>query len=356
MKYRFTHGNLSFDDILEGAIKSLQLNCSFLQAVNFAENPALEFNDNREEFGLLTIDETKGEPVSTQSYTSNVCTLSVCTTSSMTIPAVCTSTSTRVTHSCATPIFTTSTPMVQRRDSVEKYNEVGDISVEFHGFPQTPERSAEVMENTNIQRPIVGMQGGLRDGLGFLHTCDSAPLRLHGDQVVSDSTMFNPAVEVPNSRGRKSTGMEVNDDRRMDLDERKRNLPHRNAMPQTQDTTPHPVTVYRHGADLSLCYPLTWNVTLEYTATHFNVLGETRPGNPSPTFYTHKQTLNLMLSWWSTVGSSVESTVPTGTCGVRIQYAIRSPTATSTHLRFDIHFFSPKPFIILLSNLVWGYI
>ena len=89
-------------------------------------------------------------------------------------------------------------------------------------------------------------------------------------------------------------------------------LPHRNAMPQTQDITPHPVTVYRHGADLSLCYPLMWNVTLEYTATHFNVLGETRPGNPSPTFHTHQRTLNLMLSWWSTVGSSVESTVPTG--------------------------------------------
>ena len=33
-------------------------------------------------------------------------------------------------------------------------------------------------------------------------------------------------------------------------------LPHRNAMPQTQDMTPHPVTVYRHGVHLSLCYPL----------------------------------------------------------------------------------------------------
>ena len=54
-------------------------------------------------------------------------------------------------------------------------------------------------------------------------------------------------------------------------------LPHRNAMPQTQDTTPHPVTVYRHGANLSLCYPSMWNVTLEYTATHFNVLGDPRP-------------------------------------------------------------------------------
>ena len=45
-------------------------------------------------------------------------------------------------------------------------------------------------------------------------------------------------------------------------------LPHRNAMLQTQAITPHPVTVYRHGADLSLCYQLMWNVTLEYTATH----------------------------------------------------------------------------------------
>ena len=68
-------------------------------------------------------------------------------------------------------------------------------------------------------------------------------------------------------------------------------LPHRNAMPQTQDMTPHPVTVYRHRADLSLCYPLMWNVTLEYTASHFNVLGKTRPGYPSLTFHTHQQTL-----------------------------------------------------------------
>ena len=105
-------------------------------------------------------------------------------------------------------------------------------------------------------------------------------------------------------------------------------LPHRNAMPQTQDTTPHPVTVYRHGANLSLCYLLMWNVTLEYTATHFNVLGETRPGNPSPTFHTHQRTLNLMLSWWSTVGSSVESTVPTGSwtrdlwCANPVRYSL----------------------------------
>ena len=60
-------------------------------------------------------------------------------------------------------------------------------------------------------------------------------------------------------------------------------LPHRNAMPQTQGMTSHPVTVFRHRTYLSLYYPLMWNVILEYTATHFNVLGQSRPGNPSPT-------------------------------------------------------------------------
>ena len=45
--------------------------------------------------------------------------------------------------------------------------------------------------------------------------------------------------------------------------------------------TPHPITVYRHGADLSLFYPLMWNVILEYIATHFSVLGKTRTGNHS---------------------------------------------------------------------------
>ena len=101
--------------------------------------------------------------------------------------------------------------------------------------------------------------------------------------------------------------------------------------------TSHPVTVYRQGADLSLCYPLMWNVTLEYTATHFNVLGQTRLGNPSPTFHT-LQTLNfLMLVWWSSVRSSVESVpyppgLEPGTCGVRIHCAIRLPTAASVFM------------------------
>ena len=125
-------------------------------------------------------------------------------------------------------------------------------------------------------------------------------------------------------------------------------LPHRNAMPQTQDTTPHPVTVYRHGANLSLCYPSMWNVTLEYTATHFNVLGETRPGNPSPTFHTHQRTFNLMLSWWSTVGSSVESTVPTGSWTRDLWCAnpVRYPLAHSDFLG--------SPFYRqIIENVVW---
>ena len=31
------------------------------------------------------------------------------------------------------------------------------------------------------------------------------------------------------------------------------------------------------------------NVTLEYTTTHSYVMGQTRPGNTSPTFHTHSQ-------------------------------------------------------------------
>ena len=69
-------------------------------------------------------------------------------------------------------------------------------------------------------------------------------------------------------------------------------LPHRIAMPQTQDMTPHPVTVYTHRADLSLCYPLMWNTTLEYTITHCNVLGQTQLLNPSPIFHTQQRMLN----------------------------------------------------------------
>ena len=45
-------------------------------------------------------------------------------------------------------------------------------------------------------------------------------------------------------------------------------------------------TVYRHRANQSLCFPWMWNARLEYTITHFNILGQTGSGNPSTTFHT----------------------------------------------------------------------
>ena len=52
-----------------------------------------------------------------------------------------------------------------------------------------------------------------------------------------------------------------------------------------------------------MCHQFTWNVTLEYTTTHFNVLGTTRLGNPSPIFHTHQRTLNFMMLLWCMVVS-----------------------------------------------------
>ena len=71
-------------------------------------------------------------------------------------------------------------------------------------------------------------------------------------------------------------------------------LQHRNDMPQTQDTKPHSVTVYRR-ADLWLCYPLIKRVTHEVATTHFN----------DPTNLHTK--LTPMLWCWHTVRSSVKS-------------------------------------------------
>ena len=71
---------------------------------------------------------------------------------------------------------------------------------------------------------------------------------------------------------------------------------HRNAMLQTQDMTPHPVTVYRSKADLLLCYPLMWNVTLEYKITNSNVLGPAMIRKSFLTLHTHQRaTLNFMM-------------------------------------------------------------
>ena len=97
-------------------------------------------------------------------------------------------------------------------------------------------------------------------------------------------------------------------------------LPHRNAMPQTQVMTSHPITVYRHGTNLSLCYTLMRNVILEYTTTHFNVLGQSQFGNPSQTFHTHTSEQSTLWCWLG---------LEPGTCSVRIHYAFCSPSADS---------------------------
>ena len=90
-------------------------------------------------------------------------------------------------------------------------------------------------------------------------------------------------------------------------------LPHRNAMPQTQDMTPHPVTVYSHRANLSLYFPLR-NVTLEYTTIDVNVSGKTRSGNPSqPSTHTPANTQHYdAVMVVASQKLSRNCTVPTG--------------------------------------------
>ena len=57
-----------------------------------------------------------------------------------------------------------------------------------------------------------------------------------------------------------------------------------------------------HTADTRHDSPIRHSIQtqgLEYTTTHFNVLGKTWQRNPSPTFHTHQRTLNsMMLLWW----------------------------------------------------------
>ena len=85
-------------------------------------------------------------------------------------------------------------------------------------------------------------------------------------------------------------------------------LPHWNAMLQTRDVTPHLVTVYRHRADLSLCYPLMWNVTLEATTTCFNVLGLTETRYPFPHFHTLDKS-RLNSSDWLKIKTLLKLTI-----------------------------------------------
>ena len=74
-------------------------------------------------------------------------------------------------------------------------------------------------------------------------------------------------------------------------------------------------TVYRHGADLSLFYPLIWIITLEYTTNYLNVC---------PNRDSLSQLSTTMLSWWHLVRSSVESTVPLATCASNIHSTLIS--------------------------------
>ena len=73
-------------------------------------------------------------------------------------------------------------------------------------------------------------------------------------------------------------------------------LPHRNTMPQAQDMTPHPVTIYKHGANMSLYYPLMWNVTLLPI-----LMSWVRPDReilPRPSTHTFRTFNSMMLLWW----------------------------------------------------------
>ena len=61
------------------------------------------------------------------------------------------------------------------------------------------------------------------------------------------------------------------------------------------------------GCAIHWCGTQHWNIT----ATHFNVLDKTWPIKLSLTFHIHQRMLNCMILLWWSVGSSVESTVPT---------------------------------------------
>ena len=79
-------------------------------------------------------------------------------------------------------------------------------------------------------------------------------------------------------------------------------LPHRNAILQTRDMIPQPVTVYRHRSDLSLYYPLIWTVTLGYTQIYpVLCLGS------DPTRKSFPDLPHLILLWEQSVRSSLDS-------------------------------------------------
>ena len=95
-------------------------------------------------------------------------------------------------------------------------------------------------------------------------------------------------------------------------------MPHRNAMLQTQDMTPHPVIVYRHRVDLSLCYPFLclWS---DPTRKSFPNLPHT-PAN----IKLHDGVVVLVSQKLGRSAPYPPSLEPS-TCGVKIHYTICSP-------------------------------
>ena len=57
--------------------------------------------------------------------------------------------------------------------------------------------------------------------------------------------------------------------------------------------THHPVKIYRHRTELTLCYILMWKVRLEFTIAHFHVLGLTRQIHPSLIKLPHQKQTQL---------------------------------------------------------------
>ena len=116
-------------------------------------------------------------------------------------------------------------------------------------------------------------------------------------------------------------------------------LPHRNAIPQTQGMIPHPITVYRHGADLSLCYPVNWNVILEYTAAHLSLIKPHREIIPRPS--THTPAIAQLCDAIIVVVSQKlgrKCTVPTESWARDLWFAnlLRYPLTHSCFLRFFV--------------------
>ena len=119
-------------------------------------------------------------------------------------------------------------------------------------------------------------------------------------------------------------------------------------MLQIQDMTPHPSQYIDTGPTcrcaILWCRTSHWNTQLPILMSR-----KTLPGNPSLTFHTHQQMLNsmMLLRWWS-LGSLVESTVPTGSWTRNLWCAnpLHYPLAHSCFLNSSLY-----QFYIILKHI-----